>query len=248
MAVASPSDAHPLLAKIESIFPLTGDEREALLHIPMQVTTLRADQDVVREGDCPSRSFLLLEGFACTFKVTGEGKRQILALHVPGDMPDIQSLHLKILDNSIGTMTPCRVGFIYHETLHQLCDRFPRLASAFWRHTLIDAAILREWMISNGRRQAYARMAHLLCELLTRMMAVRLAQDHACDLPVTQHGFGDALGLSTVHVNRILQELREAGLISLRGSHLEALNWDGLKQAGDFDPTYLHLEERQGVE
>jgi CRP-like cAMP-binding protein len=220
-------------------------KRDALMRL--QVTDLRADQDIVREGDAPSRSFLLLEGFACTFKMVGEGKRQIMAFHIPGDMPDLQSLHLKVLDNSVGTISPCKVGFIRHETLHDLCGRYLRIASAFWRQTLIDAAVFREWMASIGQRPAYSRIAHLLCELVIRMQAVGLAQDHTCDLPITQGKFADALGISGVHVNRVLQGLRGDGLIRLEGSTLKVLDWDGLRAAGDFNPGYLHLEQGQAA-
>ena len=247
MTSASNLDATLLVRKLESIFTLSDEDRAALTNLPMQIADIRADQDLVREGDRPTRSCLLLEGFTCNYTITGEGKRQIMAFHVPGDIPDIQSLHLKVLDNSLGTLTPCKVGFIRHEALHELCDRYPRIASAFWRETLIDAAIYREWMTSIGRREAYARIAHLFCEMALRLKAVGLTQDHTCELPITQAELGDALGLSTVHVNRTLQELRGAGLIRLTGSVLHVLDWKGLKEAGDFDPTYLHLENREAA-
>jgi CRP-like cAMP-binding protein len=230
-----------LIAKLESIFPLTDGEREAVACLPMQVTDLRADQDIVREGDRPSRCCALLEGFVCTYKTTSDGKRQILAFHIPGDLPDLQSLHLRTLDNSVQTLTACRVGFIQHEHMRELCQHHPRIAGAFWRETLVDAAIFREWILNIGRREAFNRLAHMLCELVTRLGAVGLVRDRTCDLPMTQGELGDALGISTVHVNRTLQDLRSAGLITLRGGSLEVLDWDGLKRAADFDATYLHL-------
>jgi CRP-like cAMP-binding protein len=116
---------------------------------------------------------------------------------------------------------------------------------AFWRQTLIDAAIFREWMTNIGRREAYNRMAHLFCEWIVRLRAVGLAQDHACDMPMTQAELADAMGISTVHVNRGLKELRGDGLISLKGSRLTVLDWEQLKQVGDFDPTYLHQDPDQ---
>ncbi len=247
MAASFHSDAQPLIAKLESTFTLSGDERAALANLPMRVTALRADQDIVREGDIPSRCCLVVEGFACTYNVTVEGRRQIMAFHMAGDLPDLQSLHLRVLDVSLGTITPCRVGFIQHEVMRDFCERHPRLAGAFWRETLIDAAVFREWMMSIGRREAYARIAHLLCEFVVRMRAVGLTEDHTCNLPTTQSELADALGLTPVHVNRVLQELRGAGLISLKGSVLQVLDWEGLKQAGEFDPTYLHLEGKQAA-
>ena len=236
---------HPLIAKLESIFSLSDEERQAIRDMPMQVQDIRAKQDIVREGDQPSRSCLVLEGFACMFKVTDEGKRQIMAFHIPGDVPDLQSLHLKTLDNSVSTISRCKLGFIQHETLRDLCRRYPRIGSALWRETLIDAAIFREWMVGIGRRDAFARISHLFCEMLVRLRAVGLVDDHACAFPISQRELGDALGLSTVHVNRVLQDMRKAGLVSLTRSTLKVLDWEGLKRAGEFDHTYLHLKNEQ---
>jgi CRP-like cAMP-binding protein len=240
---ASNSNAHRLIRKLESIFTLSDEEMMVLVNLPMQVTDIRADQDIVREGDRPTRSCLLMEGFTCISKVTGQGKRQIMGFQLAGDIPDLQSLHLEVLDTTLSTMTPCKVGFIQHETLHDLCARYPRIAAALWRETLIDASIFREWIANIGQRQAHSRIAHILCELVVRMRAVGLARDHTCDLPITQGEFGDATGMSTVHVNRVLQELRGAGLITLNGKTLTVLDWEGLQEAGDFDPTYLHLKQ-----
>ena len=139
------------------------------------------------------------------------------------------------------------MGFIQHEALWALCLERPRLAAGLWRETLIDAAIFRRWLTNVGQRDAFARIAHILCEMVIRMRAVGLAEDHSCDFPITQSEIGDALGLSVVHVNRTLQEIREAGLIVLKGGRLQVLDWDGLKLAGDFDPTYLHLKDRQAA-
>jgi CRP-like cAMP-binding protein len=238
----SQNHPNPAIRRLESIFQLSNVERAAVETLPMQVQTITADQDIVREGDRPSRSCALLQGYTATYKTTGNGKRQIHAFHIPGDIPDLQSLHLPVLDNSIITLTPCRVGFIQHEVLRELCRKHPRLMEAFWRQTLIDAAIFREWMTNIGRREAYARMAHIFCEWIVRLRAVGLAQDYACELPMTQAELADAASISTVHVNRVLQELRGDGLIILKGSRLAVLDWEQLKQAGDFDPTYLHQD------
>ena len=236
---------NPLIRKLDSIFTLTDDERQALETLPMQVVVIRENQDIVRAGDRPSRSCLLLSGFTCTYKLTGDGKRQIMAFNIPGDIPDLQSLHLDVLDNSLGTLTPCRVGFITHEALRDLCVRYPRIAAALWRETLIDSAIFRRWLTNVGRRDAHARIAHILCEMMVRMRAVGLVEDHSCEFPITQAEIGDALGLSLVHVNRTLQDIREAGLIVLKGGTLTVLDWEGLKAAADFDPIYLHLRDSQ---
>jgi CRP-like cAMP-binding protein len=236
-----------MIRKLESVFTLTDDERKALKNLPMQVMVIKEDQDIVREGDSPSRSCLLLSGFACTYKVTGQGKRQIMAFNIAGDIPDLQSLHLDVLDNSLRTLTPCRVGFITHDHLRDLCERYPRITAAFWRETLIDAAVFREWVMNVGRREAYSRIAHVFCEMMVRLKAVGLAEDHSCTLPITQAEFADAIGVSTVHINRVLQEMRADGLIELSGDRLTIPDWERLKQVGDFDPTYLHLKQEQAA-
>jgi CRP-like cAMP-binding protein len=232
-----------LIRKLESIFTLNDNERQALETLPVQIVAIKADQDIVREGDRPSRSCLILSGFTCMYKVTGDGKRQIHNFNIPGDIPDLQSLHLQVLDNSLGTLTPCSVGFITHEVLDQLCERHYRIAKALWRETLIDGAIFREWMTSIGQREAFPRIAHLLCEMLVRLKAVGLVNGCSCVWPITQAEIGDALGVTTVHVNRVLQALRAEGLIELKGERLTIPDWDRLKEVGDFDPTYLHLEQ-----
>ncbi|MDP4024886.1 Crp/Fnr family transcriptional regulator [Methylobacterium sp. NEAU 140] len=245
MAELTQSEIHPFIRKIETIalFALSEAERAALAALPMQVAVLEPYQDIVREHERPARSFAMLEGLTCTYKTTRAGKRQVMAYHVPGDVPDFQSLHLEVLDISIGTVTPCRVGFVRHETLRALFRAHPRLVDAFWRATLIDAGLCREWMLNNGRRESYARMAHLFCELLMRLEAVGLAQGNACELGLTQPELGDALGISTVHVSRTLKELREAGLITLSGGRLAVHDRARLAAAAEFDPTYLHLRD-----
>ena len=243
MHASFPSQDSPLIRKIESVFTLTDDERQALETLPMQLAVIKENQDIVREGDCPTRSFVILSGFTCTYKVSQDGKRQIMTFDIAGDMPDLQSLHLRMLDSSISSLSTCRVGFITHEDLRDLCDRYPRITAAFWRETLIEAAIFREWLLNVGQRQAYSRVAHLFCEMLVRLKAVGLAEDHACDLPITQVELADAFGLTAVHVNRILKQMRADGLIEIKGTRLIIPDWDRLKEAGQFSPRYLHLEQ-----
>jgi CRP-like cAMP-binding protein len=243
--VTSPLDVRSehdvLVRKLRSISPLTADESQCLLKLPLSIQQVAADQDIVREGDRPSECCLVIEGFTCRYKVTEEGKRQIFSFHTPGDIPDLQSLHLEVMDHSLKTLTPCKSAFIPHDSSAELTRRCPHVGDLLWRDTLIDAAVFREWMIGIGRRSAYTRIAHLLCEVFVRLRAVGLTNDFECDFPITQTEIGDALGLSTVHVNRSLQELRAHGLIDLRRGTLAILDWAGLKKAGEFDPTYLHL-------
>jgi CRP-like cAMP-binding protein len=236
-----------LIRKLESIAPLAPDEKAALLRLPLRLKTVATHQDIVRAGDTPSESCLIVAGFACRYILTAEGKRQILSFHIAGDIPDLQSLHIDVMDHSLATLAPSSLAFIQHDDLHSLTRSQPRLGELLWRDTLIDAAIFRQWMVGLGRRDAYGRIAHLLCELLVRLRAVGLVEDHAFTLPVTQAELGDAFGLSTVHVNRVLQDLRGDGLITLRGVSLKVLDWEGLKKAGEFDPTYLHLVKQEAL-
>jgi CRP-like cAMP-binding protein len=186
-----------------------------------------------------------LEGFTCRYKFTDKGKRQIFSFHTPGDIPDLQSLHLKTMDHALATLTPCKLAFIQHEHLRELFRQHPRLADVCWRDTLIDAAIFREWMLGIGRRSAKTRIAHLFCEMAMRLRAVGLQKRNQVPLPVTQSEVGDALGLSTVHVNRTLQELRGENLLEWENGVLTVLDWEGLTLAGEFDPTYLHQDQNR---
>ena len=235
--------ANPLLWKLDSIATLSDEEKQALLDLPLTVKVFEADSDIVRDGDHPSECCLLLSGFVCRYKVLPDGRRQILGFYIPGDIPDLQSLHLNVMDHSIGTLVTSSIALLPHESLRRCLEEHPGLAAAFWRDTLIDAAMFREWMIGLGRRSAYQRIAHLLCELQMRLKAVGLAGEKGYDLPVTQNELADALGLSTVHVNRVLQDLRGEGLIVLRGRALHVPDWESLQAAGEFDPAYLHLRK-----
>ena len=229
-----------LLRKLESIAVVTDDERQALLDLPLTIRTYAPDQDIVRDGDRPSECCLILDGFVFRYKLLTDGRRQILAFHTPGDIPDLQSLHLEVMDHSVAALVFTRVAAISHKDMNALCRQYPGLAAALWRDTLIDAAMFREWMVGLGRRPAHERIAHLLCEMTLRLAAVGLSDGRSCNLPITQVELGDALGLTAVHVNRVLQDLRRDGLITLSSSRLTVLDWKSLQKVGDFDPAYLH--------
>ena len=234
----------PLIRKLESIATLSDEERAAVERLPVRVQTLRPRQDIVRDGDTASQCCLILEGWACRYKIISGGKRQIFSFHVAGDIADLHSLHIPLMDHSLATLTAATVAFIPHEALHDLTARFPNIAAKFWRDTLVDAAMFREWLISMGRREAYGHLAHLFCELYLKQEAVGLTSGHRCRLPISQVDLADATGMSNVHVNRVLQEMRGNGLITLRRNILVIEAWDELIQAAEFDATYLHLEKR----
>ena len=235
------STLHPLIKKLQAGVHLRDDEKAAILALPFTTRAVPADQDIVSDGERPTHSVIILSGFACRYKILPDGKRQIFAFHISGDMPDVQALHLDIMDHGLGTLTPTQIATVPHEALRKFLHAQPRIADAIWRDTLVDAAIFREWMANVGRREAYARAAHLLCELYTRLKAVGLTTGAHYEMPITQEELGDAMGLSTVHVNRTLQELRGEGLIRSVGRNIVITNWEGLQKAGQFDPTYLHL-------
>ena len=233
----------PLIRKFEHLYPLTAQEQAALDGAFSRVLSFGADEDIVSEGDRPSECNVLLEGWTIRYKILEDGKRQIFSFHVPGDIYDAQSFLLETMDHSVATLTPCRIAVISHAAMKDLTETYPRIARAIWKDTLVDAAIFREWMASIGRRSAYKRIAHVLCEMVVKLNAVGLSDGHRrIDWPVTQAELGDALGLSLVHVNRTLQELRGEGLITLHDSRLEILDWSGLQRAGEFEPGYLHLK------
>jgi CRP-like cAMP-binding protein len=230
-----------LVRKLESIAPLSSEEERAVRALPLTVKEIGADQDIVRDGDRPSQCCVVVEGFLCRFKQLPDGTRQIHSIHVPGDMPDLQSLHLKVMDHGLSALTPSKIALIPHEALRSLTHAQPRLADALWRDTLVDASIFREWIVNVGAREAYARIAHLICEIFLKLRAVGLTSGYTFHLPITQAELADATGLSTVHVNRSVMQLRGNGLITWEKGKCTIENWEDLKRDATFDPTYLHL-------
>jgi CRP-like cAMP-binding protein len=181
----------------------------------------------------------LIEGFAARSKTTDRGKRQVLSIHIPGEIPDLQSLHLHVMDHDMTTLSPVRAGFIPHDALRDLTRERPSIASALWRDTLVDAAIFREWIV-NVRRPGPSRMAHLIVEMQSRLELIGRATKETFHLPMTQIDLADALGLTPVHVNRVLQELRKEGVLDFRNNVVTTSNLARLRAIGDFDPLYLH--------
>jgi CRP-like cAMP-binding protein len=229
-----------LIRKLQLSTHLDADDVKALEHLPIIAKELPAHTAIVREGERPTQSCLLIDGFACRSKTTDAGKRQILSIHIPGDIPDLQSLHLHVMDHDVATLARSTVGFITHEALRTITRERPTVAEALWRDTLIDAAMFREWIVNVGRRSAVVRLAHLLAEIGTRLQRLRLATDDRFELPMTQLDIADALGLTPVHINRVVQELRRSGLLELRKHSVFLPDLPRLKEMGDFDDLYLH--------
>ena len=233
-----PSDR--LIRRIRTETALEAADIEALARLPILEEELAAHTAIVREGDRPTQCCLLVDGFACRSKITDAGKRQILSIHVAGDIPDLQSLHLHVMDHDLTTLSKSQVGFISHAVLRSINRERPAIAAALWRETLIDAAVFREWIVNVGRRPAINRMAHLIAEISARLEAVGLSAQGRFELPMTQLDMADALGLTPVHVNRVLQELRRSGVLELRKSSVVVLDAPQLKKIGGFDALYLH--------
>jgi len=232
--------AEALLRRMESVYSFTEDEKEAVARLPFKAVDVGPHRDIVNEGHIAIQSCVVVAGITCWSKLTSSGKRQITSVAFSGDMPDLHGYHLKPLDSNLSTITPCRLGFVSHDALKILFEQQPNVASAMWRLTLIDAAVFREWVTNVGGRPAYSRIAHLFCEFFLRASRFGLRSDGACSMPLTQTEIGECTGLSTVHVNRNIQQLRAEKLISLEAGVLTVLDWEGLQAAGDFDPASLH--------
>jgi CRP-like cAMP-binding protein len=237
---------NPLIRKFEYLHDLSDAEKVVLAGLVSKHVEIAADADILCDGDRPRTSNLLLEGVVFRYQITPDGKRQIMSFHIPGDIFDAQNFLLESMDHSVGALTACKVAVIPHERLRALTEEHPRLARAVWKDTLVDAAVFREWIVNVGRRNAYQRIAHLVCELYARMEIVGLAKDGRMAWPFTQTEIGDATGLSVVHVNRTMQELRHDKLISLGSPSLTIHDWEALQGAGQFDPRYLHLRPANG--
>jgi CRP-like cAMP-binding protein len=198
---------------------------------------------IIREGEAPAMCALLLAGFAYRHKVTGDGQRQIMSFHMPGEFLDLQNSFLGVADHNVQTLTRCEVAMVPVLALRRLAEEHPHVGRALWIETLIDAAIFREWIVNVGRRNSIRRISHLLCEFALRLEAAGLAPHHRYELPMTQEQIADCTGLTPVHVNRVLKELGRLRLIDRDRRSVSIVDWDQLQNIGDFNARYLHFEE-----
>lgn len=201
-----------------------------------------ARRDIVSEGDNPEHVHVMLEGWAARYKILPDGARQIVAFLIPGDFCDLHVTIVRRMDHGIIALTPARVAFVPREVMKGLPVTHPRLGLALWRATLVEEAVLRSWIVNIGRRDALERIAHLLCELHARLALVGLAKNGRFALPLTQEVIADATGLTPVHVNRMLQQLRAKELIVLESGKLTIPDTPALAKLAAFDPNYLHRE------
>jgi CRP-like cAMP-binding protein len=241
---ATEDTSNPLVRKLASFSALSEADRAMLERISAEARIVGPHTDLVREGDKPDGVFLVMEGMACRHKHRGNGARQIMAYLLPGDLCDVDVALLNTMDHTISTLSACKVVRIAPETIAHILEHHPQIARALRMSTLVDEATLREWLLNVGRRSSAERIAHLFCELLVRLGAVGLAKENSYALPLTQADLADTTGMSTVHVNRTLQELRRQGLIELRNGYLKILNLPRLRAVGEFQANYLHLGDR----
>lgn len=230
------------IAKIETREKLTDEERDALCALPQKVVHASGRTRIVEEGERPTHSCMVLEGMVYRTKLSAGGRRQLMSFHVPGDMVDLHTILFKVADHTIETARSAAIVMIRHEAVLKTAEQYPALARAFWYDTLVDASIQRETLLNIGRRDARSRTAHLLCELFLRMKRVGMAKDFTIDLPLTQADLADALGMTPIHMNRVLAKFRAEGLITLDTRVLVIHEWQRLVDIGEFDPLYLHLE------
>ena len=235
-----------LQRKLEKFTRLSADDAAAVAAMASErLRQYGPREDIAREGDRREHLQVFLSGWACRYKQLEDGRRQIVAFLLPGDVCDYNGFLLREMDHSIGALTAVTVAEVAPETILALESRRPRVAKALLWETLVAVATQREWTVNLGQRNAQERMAHLLCELFLRLRAVGLADGDSCPFPITQVELGYATGLSNVHVNRTLQELRAAGLVVLRDRVLSLPRLPALMRAGLFNPNYLHLD-REG--
>ena len=233
----------PLVKKMEQFTSFSDEDRRLLNKITSErQRQYGAREDVIREGQHSPDIHLVLTGLACRYKYLEDGRRQIMAFLVPGDPCDSEIFILKEMDHSIGTLTPSLIASISGDVMRKLLLNHPNIALAFWWNTLQDEGVLRERIIDEGRRDAYSRIAFLIYEILLRMRAFAVIEDQRFEFPVTQADLADATGLTPVHVNRMLQQLREEKLIATEGKLWTVLDPAGLRKAARFEANYLHLD------
>ncbi|MEO6091870.1 MAG: Crp/Fnr family transcriptional regulator [Novosphingobium sp.] len=242
------SGAHPLqllLRKLETHALIPNVDGEALLALPHRIATIEPQGYVVREGDCPNMTGVLLAGFAFRQKLTGQGTRQIVALQIPGDPLDFQNLFFDHSDHSVQALTRARVALIPRVQVQRLMASRPSINRAIVTSALVEASISREWIVNIGRRDARSRLAHMLCEWLVRLEAQGLIEEYGCELPMTQEQIADALGLTSVHVNRMLKILEGEGVLLRDRGRLSFPDREKLLELAKFNPRYLHLCPQQ---
>lgn len=235
-------DLQRFFQRLEGFCTLAEDERQALVQAVSSERHFAGREDLVHERRAVEGVYVILDGFACRYKLLPDGRRQIVGFLLPGEACDLRVFMLKRMDHSIAALGPVRAAVIAPAAIASLVDNCPRIARAFWWRTMVEDSTTREWVVNVGYRTAFERVAHLLCEVFWRLEAVGLTRGDECRFPLTQMELGDSVALSSVHVNRTLMYMRRANLLRLHGGTLRLLNRAALESAAGFDPGYLHLD------
>lgn len=241
MDVGNSYDLRALTTRLRQLHGLSVSDQVALERLPLRTEMVAAGRSIVWPDQPADRCVVILQGMTFGYKLTGGGGRQIVGIQLAGDLPDLQSLRFGTTDTGVAAINGCHVGYIPSGALNDLCSSRPSLAAVLWRETLLQAAIVREWVLNIGRRDAQTSLGHFLCEVVMRHRIAGLTSVDRCTFPFTQSMMADALGLSAVHVNRVFKDLRRDGLIEWEGRHLTVLDWERLARVSDFDPAYLQL-------
>lgn len=233
-----------LVRRLSTLAELDAHDRARIAELCQDTRHIASKSNIAREGDRPEYVHVMLSGWGARYKTLHDGSRQIVDFVIPGDFCDLHVTLLREMDHGIVALSPCRVARIDEKQIAALTSENHRIIRAMWWSSLVDQAILREWVLNVGRRNAYGRIGHLLCEMHFRMKRVGLVENDRLSLPVTQDDLADATGLTPVHVNRTLQRFRREKLIALGNGMLTLLDVEALQQAAGFDPGYLHVQRR----
>lgn len=230
-----------LIRKLNAFASLSKDSEDVIDQFASRrVCSIASGMDIISEGEDPQTVNLVVEGWACRYKMLEDGRRQILAFFIPGDLADLHVYILKAMDHSIAALTPMRYAMLLPNEFEELGDYHPRLLRALWWDSLLTASIQREWLVTVGQRSALESVAHLTCELFLRLKMVGLVEDGRCQFPLTQSDIGDALGLTQPHVSRTIKELNACGMATLKRGSLTVHDLAALKNLAMFNPNYLH--------
>lgn len=241
--MSAPHVLNRIVARLQQRNPLDEADRAAIRAIPFSLRSLESATYLLREGETPEVCTLVLQGFAYRHKVTGDGERQILSVHMPGEFLDLQNSLLGVADHNVQTLTRVELAAIPIASIRALVKDRPAVGMAMWMDTLVDASIFREWIVNVGRRDSLTRISHLLCEFALRLRQAGLGEEgDTYDMPMTQEQIADAVGLTPVHVNRVLRELGRLDLIKRNKRAVTIMDWARLRDVGDFSPRYLHMQ------
>ena len=236
---------NPFVRKLSGLADLLPEDVDAIEAVTAHPHRYGARQDLIREGDETGPMFVVLEGWICRYKILPSGTRQIMAFLMPGDACD---LHIKLLaemDHGIQAVTAARVATVSQTAMEALMHGRPNVARAMYSAQLVDEGIMRAWIVSMGRRSAVERVAHLICELYLRARDIGLTHGQEFSLPLSQLILADSLGMTAVHINRVLKELRLTGAMALSRGNVKIIDPGKLVRLAGFDENYLHRRLRQ---